>query len=118
MRGAQARGLGRPSREHVRVQGWLEVAEDRVIDAHRAGQIAQRSAQAGHVREKCRLPRRRQRIQVRDDGIRQQQAIARDHLRIAHHGPARIEPRDECRVRAVATSGNTPMDRGHLRNTK
>ena len=57
MRFREVRGLVRVPREHVRVQRGLDVAEDRVVDAHGAGQGEQRIAEPRDVRQERVLGR-------------------------------------------------------------
>jgi len=62
----------------------------------------------------------RERVERRHDRVRQQQAIARQHLPLPEHGPARSEPCDEGRVAAGAQGVHAAVDGGRhgARNTK
>jgi hypothetical protein len=101
------------------MQRRLDVAEQRVIDTDRARHCEDRLPQSRHVRKERRLGRRRHRIQVRHDRVRQQEAVTRQHLRIAHHGPTRRKARDQRGIRAGAARIYAAVyGRAHRRNTK
>ncbi len=120
LRGAEPLRLVVEARDDVRVQRGIQVAEDRVVDAHRARDREHRVAQRRHVGQESGALRAREGIQRGHDRVGQQQAVAGQHLALAEHGPARGESRNESRVAAGAQRVDAAVDGGrHVpRNTK
>ena len=88
------------------MQRRLEIAEDGVVDAQRPGRREHGFAEPAEVRQEPVALRGTERIQMRHDGIRQQQTVARQHLSLAQDRPARRQPRNDGRL----VPGSTHLD--------
>src|SRR5271170_4355512 len=72
----------------------IDITEYRVIDPQTAGHPEQGVTQHRHIRQELRAEFRFERIQIRDDRIGQQEAVAGQHLAFSHDHPARTELRN------------------------
>ena len=110
--GAQRQRLIEVTRNDVRVQRRVLIAEDGVVDPRRAGHFQQRIAQARHVGKKDDALARAERVEIRYHRVRQQQRVAAHELPLAEHRPAGEQPRDHAWLASLAGGHHLGVDCG------
>ena len=71
------------------VEGRLDVAKNLVVDSLGARDCQHGIAEPSHVVEEMPAREAHDRVQIEHDGIGQQQAVARENLRVAQDGELR-----------------------------
>ena len=123
IRCAQRFELIHETRMHVRVQRRFHIAEHGVVDPQRARCAEYCLTEHSKLREELIARRRCKRIQMRHHRIRQQQAVASQHLLVAHDGPAGVHACNQSGMSPLAARLHQSMYGGahavvHLRNMK
>src|ERR1700759_1637392 len=94
----------------MRVECWLLIPKDRVVDTQGACYLEQSVPQPRHVQQVHGTFLRAQGIQGGDNRVRQQQRVTAQKLPFPEESPARVEPGNDSRLASFARRGHHTMD--------